>query len=367
MDFWDQLQEFSAAYYRRRGIKERQSPWGGNEWKNGAPKGAIIHYTADADVDRVLKWFMQEKYQSGICSHVVVGSQWTRQLRELVEGLPLVDALPVPVFQCRPPEVSAVHAVGVNRTCYGIEVVNVGELKFREGLLYTHWRRNHDPEAPEWSEPWQGEEELAQKDLRRWWAPYSPAQFEAVILVLRELRKLYKLLQPAWVLGHDNVQGAKTLRSSGTPLGYDKRDPGALFPLHQVREIAFSDQDDYPELDLTVAKQDRFRVMECFTGGVDRLSHEPMSALIAREKALCVLMHKLKDGSLAKSRENEALKVGLYLLGYWITSPFSDTLSDWDREAVYVFQRLMGLTSDRIPGKKTKAALVERLADRGLF
>ena len=225
-EFFEQLQEFSERYIAQVGIVESISPWGRADYDEGGPFGAIIHYTADEDFDRVLKWFLQERYQARVSAHVVVGDTKMPGHDECVRGLPLIQELPVTVVQIREHDTVAWHARGYNGITYSIENICAGELRLGEDDWVTVRRR--EVSAPEWTAPWQPR--IRKKPINlygRWWSPYTEGQIVANIQILRYLNEIYPL-QPEWILGHDGVSG-------------DKRDPGPAYPIHDVRSEVFSD------------------------------------------------------------------------------------------------------------------------------
>jgi hypothetical protein len=59
------------------------------------------------------------------------------------------------------------------------------------------------------------------------------------------------------------------------------------------------------------------------------------------------------------------LKLALDLLGYWTL--LLPELFEQDRESIQVFQTMMGLEADGVPGPITRQALLDRLVDRGLL
>ena len=218
-EFFEQLAEFSHRWFSADNIEARESPWGYERFTTREPAGAIIHYTADNDLHRVVRYFMDEKINSRVSAHVVVADRKYAGTAKMEDGLPLIKALPVTIVQCRSPTKPAWHATWTNKLCYGIELLNVGELRVKDGKFRSHWRYGDNPKEPEWTMPWTdpfGKQPTP--GWNRFWEPFSRAQVESCVTVLRNLKSLYHM-QPSWVLGHENVQGYNT-----PGLGLDKRD-----------------------------------------------------------------------------------------------------------------------------------------------
>jgi len=151
VEFFDQLGTFSRRYLAEARIGNAITPWGG-AWV-GQPRGAIVHFTADEDLDRVLRWFLVEKYQAEAAAHVVVADRKLGSHSRLADGLPLVEGLSATVIQCRPPMLSSWHASWTNDFCYGIECLNAGELRTEDNSRFTSWRPK-DSGSPDWTMPW---------------------------------------------------------------------------------------------------------------------------------------------------------------------------------------------------------------------
>lgn len=316
--FFEQLAVFSQRYFQKIGIKTTQSPWVSNT--STGLKGSIIHYTADPDMNRVLRWFMVPEQRGRTSAHVVVADRRLPEAEELLDGLPLVDQLPVTVVQCVPPSLVAWHATWCNRSCYGIENLNPGELVKRDNVFV--WWKPRDRTAPAWTTPWEGVAPVEASG--RWWAPYPFGQVVANAMLLENVRGLFqKTFHPTWVLGHEAVQGVKTPQA----LGRDKRDPGPLFPIHEVRARVF----DGLEL------------------------HAEMATPEHQQRGL--------TGFIAEARKAE---VGTPEWIVWVLKALGYYARDLTG-SVLVFQRMCGLKPDGIVGPNTIDALVKRLADRGLL
>ncbi len=377
MDFFDQLQVFSERYLRTIKISEDLSPWGYDDWKDDAPIGAILHYTADNDFDRVLRWFMRAKYNARASANVVVADRRYPSVDELMEGLPLIKELPVTVVQCRPPDMPSWHASWTNHTLYGVELLNVGELRpgHIEGEWLSHWRRDHDPNEPEWSMPWSHPLKTPQPGWYRHWEPYSVEQIKACVMILRELRDLYQsALHPSWILGHEAVQGIHTIGAKNR----DKRDPGPLLPVHGIRRAVFGVHDPITENPLGRLDEfvDQWVLFELQAGWEKRKDvwvkettekfEEPEPISPSTEVAWTRFDSAVRAMGAGSGTWGTVGKTAMRLLGYHIQFLHLD-MYDEDRTAVHVFQKMMGLKADAIPGPRTRKALVERLEDRGIL
>ncbi len=388
-DFFEQLQVFSERFFDTLNIEERESPWGPDEYRGGSPRGAIIHYTADDDLDRVVRWFMREKYQSMVSSNVIIADRIFGSTEGLMEGLPLVKELPVTVVQCQRPELPTYHATWCNELCYGIEMLNVGELRESGTGLVSHWPR--DRSSPKWTLPWNNPLKKANEGWQRLWEPYTAEQSITCVAVLRYLRELYPALDPSWVVGHENVQGLDTIGANK----HDKRDPGPILPLRLIRETAFYNGEwlgmDWGwaqafQNDPDFCAKDRSRSVQIWAAykklqttleaedGMDEDDREASQKLRRQPQELpsaAVSWARFESAFRAMTSDAHAGfgavgKTALSLLGYYIPV-IHDDMSDEDRAALYLLQKLMGLKTDSIPGPRTRKALQARMIDRGIL
>jgi N-acetyl-anhydromuramyl-L-alanine amidase AmpD len=362
--FFDELRKFSERYAKHAGMVSSLSPWGYEDYNGEVPIGAIIHYTADEDFHRVLRWFLREKYQSKSSSNVVVADCRMPKHAECAKGLPLMEELPATIVQCRPFNKPSWHATWTNRFTYGIENVCAGELRTEQGDFFT-WRPR-DKSASDWTMPWEPKVQKTAVPMHgRWWSPYLPGQIKANVIVLRHLQGIYGTLKRPWILGHDAVQGTKTGRRPT-----DKRDPGPTYPIHGVREAVF---DDWTPL----LQKEWFQ----------HFSLGPLNGQVWRENAIIDWVRWLAedlelypDPEVATARLQSHLltwkdagpfevtgKTALHLLGYHLTSRLDSDLDSDEIQTIRIFQRMMGLQEDGDPGPKTRAAIIERLEDRGIL
>lgn len=369
MDFFQQLAVFSERYFAQMPIDAPISPWGPDSYQGDGPIGAILHYTADDDFDRVVRWFMREKYKSGVSSNAVICDRILASTRSMMEGLPLIKELPVTMVQCRPPELPTWHATWASHHCYGIELINIGEVRKApegEGEGWVGWRPR-DQSSPDWTLPWSHPLKQPVSGWGRWWEPYTAEQVVGCIAVLRHLRQRYEGLNSSWILGHECVQGDRTPGSGK----HDKRDPGPLLPVHDIRRAVFEDTPTGFEAEWIKVFQsiphfsddNRDSVVRDWAASVAETYPEVPSLEVSWARFASALRGIIAN----KERPFGSVgKVALTLLGYHIPLPDSE-MHDEDKKAVWLFQRMMGLKTDSIPGSRTRAMLLTRLEDRGMI
>lgn len=349
--FFDQLQTFSERVFQTLEIGEITSPWQGGQFQVGEPIGAILHYTANSSIRGTLRWFMSKKHEAQASAHVVIADGWPEEYEELAVGLPLVRALPAAVVQCVAPGSVAWHATWVNSMCYGIELVNAGELRLRaDGWVW--W-------PDDWTRPWKAKGAVPKVPVEmygRAWEPYTAEQILAVVIILREVQKFHGSLRRYMVLGHEHVS-------------QHKLDPGPLLPLHGIR-LAVHEPDIYPSM---------YQWFQHFQANTrdgqtwrDTLAHSWVSDVLGQpgrstEDAWREMGLVLR-GPFMKSNAGFGLlgRTVLRLLGYF-ASPTFENLTDDERRSIEVFQRMMRLRVDGIPGINTKAGLVLRLEEQGIL
>lgn len=348
VDFFRQLDIFSDRYAELNFGAPMRIEHGGR--RPGVPwKGAVLHYTASDDLDSSLRWFLDER--SKVSAHVIVCDRKHGAHEALAEGLDIVARLPATVIQCRTPAQGAWHARAFNDSCYGVECVSAGRLRYDGGEWQT-WT------GTPWSSPYKDAVEL----YGQWWVPYPFEQIEAVVAVLRYLRALGEPnseLRKPYVVGHSNAQ-------------WNKLDPGPSFPMHEVRRAIWDDWRPIVEYEA----MSRYRA-DLRYGAVWR-----DEAVIQTVRAIASSEGNSRDPSSEvawsrawaawagmKSRPKASqvwAKLGLHLLGYAITSCAE---CDWaepsfdtdDLQSVSIFQRMAGLQVDGIVGPVTARALEVRL------
>lgn len=362
LEFFEQLSEFSRRFIGSElKLTNTISPWGNLEYRSGEPKGAILHYTADEDLHRVLRWFLDEKAEARCSAHVVVADRRLSSQDDLGHDLPLVQELPATIVQVRQYHTVAWHATWTNTTCYGIENVNAGPLRMISAPTRSHpdgifvsWRPR-DQSSPEWTAQWSIPYKEPVWLYNSWWAPYTTAQIEANIILLRYLQQLYGSLQKPWILGHQHVQK-------------NKRDPGPAFPVHGIRQAVFDDW-------TPVTRYDWFRLFDVdplfgqtevdgivlkyakMLGG-EQPNPSMFSAWTRFKSAVRALPDKEGFGLVGKT--------ALRILGYHVTS-LENQLDLDELMTVGIFQKMMGLKVDSQPGPVTKRAILKRLESCGLL
>lgn len=341
VEFFEELEQFTALWVERfiGGGIEPHSPWHSDQWSYGAPNGAVVHYTADPDPVRVMRWFLLEQHNARVSAHAVVLPAWTDELRELADGFHLVSTLPAPILQVVEPDKEAWHATWCNSWAYGIENVNAGQLQCRDGKFF--WWAPRDLSAPQWTSLWNPKDGEPLPLFGAWWAPYPRPQVLANVVLLEKVNAFFDdgLEEPARVVGHEHVQA-------------NKPDPGPAYPIHEVRKAFFGQ--DYQALDAAT--------VDLFHG------------LMWRDQKICD-WYGLANPQKAWRRFAEdicskqvvrthwdvwgLLLLIFDLLGYH-TGPAAGDAS------IRIFQRSAGLDADGIVGPLTWRALRQRLQLRGL-
>jgi len=358
--FFYELEQFSERYARQELGCELRVQHGGP--KPDRPwRGAVIHYTADEDLDRVIRWFMNPA--SNVSAHVVVSDRKLGCHDGLAAGLELVKRLPVTGIQCRHPGQGAWHARWANERCYGVECVSAGLLKADGRGNFYSWRARDGSGEP-WTMPWTVPYKDVTELYGKHWVRYPGEQVAAVITVLRRLFAMgepFALPSRPWVVGHSAVQ-----------LG--KFDPGPDFPIHELRAALWDDW--RPPTD--------YSWWEAFNGDHKWGKRWRDASVVAAVKVLAGRRKGDKDPGVetAWTRARSAwsampdnwrestgwIKLGLHLLGYAVTTcgagDFADVGMDTDdHTSVGIFQQAMGLKVDSIPGPITTRALNVRLRD----
>jgi N-acetyl-anhydromuramyl-L-alanine amidase AmpD len=375
VEFFRQLDVFSARYCASLGLTSHISPWGGDAYDRGGPSGAILHYTADPDLESVVRWFVNPKLGAKASAHVVVADRLVGSQHMLDSDLPLVAALPATVVLCRPFDKSAWHATWANGRCFGVECVNAGELRTpNNGAAFTWWPAKDKASAP-WTKPWTTLYKAATCQATRWWDPFPGDQLESVVAVLRHVRALFPdYFEPGWILGHEQVQGVRTRTANGAAMLTDKRDPGPTFPLHGIRQAVFDGWRPLQEsawfnpyrADPQWCEVERARIVVAAVQAISGVAEPPEAGVAHARLASAITALALKPGDPFGPWG----KLALYLLGYCMPSIergeyASPSLDTSELTSVTTFQRLMGLQPDGIPGSLTRTALCDRLKDRG--
>lgn len=361
IEFFRQLREFSARYFAWARMPA-ESPWGSGAFANGAPAGAIIHFTADDDFLRVLRWFQLEKYQSQASAHFVVADRKLGSAALFTAGLPLIEALPVTVIQCKSLSTVAWHATWVNNICLGIENINVGEVRKRVDDKWA-WC------GSEWTAPYGSYMQPEPVVLYgKTWAPFPIQQVETNLAILKHLRNLCNWRDGSRILGHEQVQSART-RMGGVVL-HEKSDPGPAYPLNAVREAVFDDDTAFLEFvngDAQYGEHSRDHYMVQMCGLLGQGGGTAIDRAVART-AFSALMGALpSQGGLrlgpAGLQSVWLCQCALKILGYHVALMNNAVMEGY---SLQVFQKMMGLPG-LADGVQVAQALVDRLKERGFI
>lgn len=341
-DFFEQLAEFSRRYLQAVVVESPSvSPFSGPRFADTQPSGVVVHYTADEDVERVLRWFLVERFQSQVSAHTVIARAWPEGALQYAKGLPLIEALPTMVVQVVPPTRRAWHARRrVNDDFYGIELINAGELRSRNGGFFS-WRDS-------WGESWDDELGAPVPLNGRWWAPYTRAQVEACAEVLLwGFEDAGRSISYWWIMGHECVQE-------------NKRDPGPAFPIDLLRGYCLDrGTADIVEL-LDTFENSPFLAMDAREEAIllgafwSTFGREPTRVHISpdRDEHRLWWAEMAQEGSVSEATFTAMMQ----LMGYGEATPGT----------IKIFQRMVGLDVDGIPGPLTRGAVLARARDRGI-
>jgi N-acetyl-anhydromuramyl-L-alanine amidase AmpD len=319
--FFLQLSVFSERVFSKLGICNSYSPWS----QDGLDfKGAIIHYTGGTDPFNTIRWFMKRKFQEEIPSskrssaHLVVADGWPEGMKSFAWDLDSIKILESMIVECVPPNRKAWHAGWANTEFYGIEIVNRGPVLAKN----------------------KEEEKGTVRVNDRNWEMYTFEQLASVSRVVRHLKNLRgDRFDTNLVLGHEHVQK-------------NKRDPGPLFPMAQLRD--FLTKYESAVGGWTISCLDHVDDMR------NRLLHG-----YARSKMTWDLVFDSVRSSSSVCFD-PWYKAMFRLLGY-PTSVGGDGVCHVDTQSIKIFQRMMGLKRDGIPGAKTKAAILDRAISLGFL
>lgn len=372
-EFFRQLSEFSTRYIAQN-IKGAPpaSSWG--DPKMDQVYGAVLHYTADEDLNRVLRWFNDPSLGAKASAHVIVADRQLGSQGILAQDLPLVADLPATVVQCRPPDQQAWHGTWANTHYFGVECVSAGELRTTDGAVFTTWRPKTRDSA-DWTALWSSAYKTPIQAWGRWWDPFTEAQVAAVVTVLRHLRDLPGVaLQKPLIVGHEHVQGVNTLRCNGQKLRTDKRDPGPTCPLRGIRESVFDGWTPVEQAGWyhrfrnspTSVSQERDDMVRRIAQLVSGASATPTLEVAWERFSSAAHVLPVKDEPFGAWG-----KLALWLLGYHMPSmergALEASLDSDEWQSVWLFQKMAGIATDGRPGKNTRWALLERLKDRGIL
>ena len=337
-DFFLQLETFSARARKYLNGKPDLSAWGEARLKtaSGYPDGIVLHYTAGPTLESAVKWLCNTRDQCG-STHVVVADSALAWAKPMMVDTPLVAALPATVVQLRLPNSMAYHATVANGTHYGIEMANNGPMPPRQSDPTNAQVRN-----------------LAAINCvvaaEQVFTAYRLAQVQAVSAVGRYVAALGGNLQAHTIVGHEHVQGPRTINGGG----HDKRDPGVCFNFAAIRDAIVNPA-------APAIKDASLQTLQ------QRGGNDPdffRSAFQARPKSGQEIIMAAQMVALGYHVYPGLGSVGATSTGnlQYFSGPNDNNKKN--KETVAMFQRLMGLTSDGVPGPITAAALAERLSDR---
>jgi N-acetyl-anhydromuramyl-L-alanine amidase AmpD len=326
-------EQIQAREFFEQGLDTATSPWGRPKYV-GKPMGAVIHYTADEDWFRVLRWFIDPKQRARVSAHAVVADRRLGSHGELAKDLPLIETLPATVIQVRPVHSIAWHATWLNGSSYGVENMNAG--------------------------PWSGGrwEHAAYKQpvplFDEVWIPFTNVQIRTNLILLRYVQQLFGTLIRPYVVGHELVQRGK-------------RDPGPAYPLEGIREAVFDGWKPIGHYDW----YKRFQMDEQF--GQTELDgmvtdHVRLIGNVEASPSVVVAWDRFESAVRAlpgkKGEFGPTGRTALRMLGYYVGELDRVTLDVQEITSVMLFQRMMRIAVDGVPGPITKGALVERLEER---
>jgi len=227
-DFFERLAVYSAAFVRET-LPHVHSFWPSKnhyeEWRDGAPIGNVLHYTAGTRFGGTIRHFVLEHRAS---ANWVVARGLDPKFSELRRQLELDRDLRADVVQVIPPDQPSWHAGWVNRFLTGIEVRNAGILRAhpkkmgRPGALAGGMSRDdffkygnlarEDLDFFWWPDGWTSRFEGEVTHCHgSWWETWTRGSVATVVTLLRYLNALYPgKMRPEWMLAHHNVLSTKS-------------------------------------------------------------------------------------------------------------------------------------------------------------
>lgn len=198
------------------------------------PRIVVIHDTAGTTAGGAISWFANPR--SRVSAHFVVGRDGA--VTQMVE-------CDVRAWHCEPATYKGQPRP--NAFSIGVEIVNPGLLRLKDGRCYDWTGRNSWPAS-----------ECVEIDSRphggrHWWLPYTGEQIRAVDQLVRALAIAYPSIID--VVGHYEIAPAR------------KVDPGPHFDLDRLRAI-LGDRHE-PDTATVIAAQEALRDLLYFPGTVD--------------------------------------------------------------------------------------------------
>lgn len=324
-------------------------------WVHGKPIGTTYHFTAGVVWKPTITHLNGSANQKSSCTMLVLDRR-IGEIDSIISKYPVLDVLPVTVFQLADLKTSTWHGNWSNGYNVGIENRNAGPLLgTQENWLW--WPKK-------WKAPFP-HKSLGKTPINidgHWWEPYTHGQIVANI-ILGQMQVAAFGGDERWFLPHSCIKGTK-------------RDTGRAFPLHLIREAVFNFQDVEELTWLQAFKADPMYMDDYeeeidaeFLSEIQEQQGVRDDLLSFEEEKICVA--PLPEPDLLKLAgtdwEDNMLEVrmGLSKLGYvpGKQSLYGYTMDTDTALAVWLFQKSVDLKPDRIPGPKTQAALLKRLKD----
>ena len=182
-----------------RGVEWIASPHFGE--RSGIIDTVVLHYTATGSLEETIRIFRKEAI--GPSSHYVVGK----------DGL-IIQMVDIEKKAWHAGESEFQGRGDVNDFSIGIELVNWGLLKERDGLFFA-W-------PGEYGTAYQGK--LPVFADGQWWDPFTETQYDVLTELIRQIRVCYPSITPERIVGHEGI---------ARPKGR-KMDPGLAFDWNRV-------------------------------------------------------------------------------------------------------------------------------------
>ncbi len=355
-EFFEQWRGWSVEVLEAWGIPTNTD--NRRSWNRGNPVGEMKHFTAGTGLIGTCRWGNSESNDK--CSFpIVVGDR-------VLDGIkPMPDL--VSKYMC----VTAVmlsdldrghwHGNWTNGITVGVENRNAGPL-CKKGDKFFWWAREFDVEK------------MGKKPVEidgRWYEPYTAEQLVSNIWLTRLLVAAYREeehpFDPRWIIPHSAVAWGKTDTGRAFPMNlvrgagstsYGPGDPSGIDPwelpwLKQYQAApdialgALEEQEEQAFVDDMLARDINYRDED----GED-------------EPELDDNMATLIEGGKWSTHLPKVL-LGLHELGYYVTHSPSTDYTEEAKTAVWMFQKCAGKercgNPDKIPGPKTRRALLKRL------
>lgn len=352
-EFFDQWREFSVAVLKHHGLPT-DCGYKRKTWLHGRPKGITQHYTAGVSWQGSVSWLSGTQNKNSSC-HIIICDRASPYATELQAKYPLLKDFQVLSLLLTDLKKGTWHATWSNNMNVGIENRNAGILSGTQGN-WRWWAAKFD------------HEKLGKLPINIdgvWLEPYTYGQIVANIVVGQYLHCLYQDeggLDPVWCVPHSCIQEGK-------------RDTHKAFPLQDWRDAVFNQvpwegmpwlqafnadpqymQEYEEEMDdlFLQALEERQGLREDSDDDFTDEDHEEFVAM--PEPSLQAL---IQEGNWKE--ELDSSRRALEKLCYH-TGGQGPVLDPTTMQSTKMFQRMMGLARDGIPGdKETQPALYRRL------